>query len=260
MSTTTTIRARRWATGVTLAICLGVGATAVPATAVSATPARATTQADPGSQAELGAYVQAVYELLLGRPAEPAGEDYWVALLEQGTPRDRVATAITNSDEFRTVLLASHYQYFLLRPIDPAGLQYFLALMRMGLTIEDIDVILMASDEYFLRFAEGDPDFFVAVVYFDLLSREPDPAGWDYWSMFLGSNPSAGERGLVAAGIVYSTEALLPVVDSYFQFVLGRPSDPAGALFWAHQIQAGYRDEAIIGFIVGSQEFFDLVT
>ena len=188
------------------------------------------------------------------------GEAYWVALLEQGTPRGRVATAITNGDEFRAVLLASHYEYFLLRPIDPAGLQYFLALMRLGLTIEDIDVILMASDEY--------SSSRLPTVIPTSSSRSSTSTCWagrriprvGLLEDVLGSNPSAGYRGLVAAGIVYSTEALLPVVDNYFQVILGRPSDPAGALFWVHQIQAGYRDEAIIGFIGVSQEFFDLVT
>jgi hypothetical protein len=218
-----------------------VGLGASPVDAIAAPATREAPAAPAATDEQLRAYIESVYQLLLGRGADDVGMQYWLGKFHEGVARETIASAFANSGEFRSGILAAHYQYFLFRPIDSAGLDYFLALMRFaGFRIQDIDVLLMASDEYY-DFADRIPSEYIRFVYHHLLGREPD-------------------SGLVAAAIIYSTEALTPVVGFYYQYVLGRPGDPAGVAYWVGQIQAGHRDEDVIALLIGSDEYFDLVT
>jgi hypothetical protein len=237
-----------------------VGLGASPVDAIAAPATREAPAAPAATDEQLRAYIESVYQLLLGRGADDVGMQYWLGKFHEGVARETIASAFANSGEFRSGILAAHYQYFLFRPIDSAGLDYFLALMRFaGFRIQDIDVLLMASDEYY-DFADRIPSEYIRLVYHHLLGREPDSGGMSYWLGQLGPNPGPSQRGLVAAAIIYSTEALTPVVGFYYQYVLGRPGDPAGVAYWVGQIQAGHRDEDVIALLIGSDEYFDLVT
>jgi hypothetical protein len=50
-----------------------------------------------------------------------------------------------------------------------------------GMRQEDLEASLIASDEYFAN-SGSDGNTFVANVYRDVLGREPDEAGFNYWT------------------------------------------------------------------------------
>jgi hypothetical protein len=57
-------------------------------------------------------------------------------------------------------------------------------------------------------------------------------------------------------GFLLSTERLRTVVDSHYRHLLGRGIDPAGQRTWVAVLQTGGRDEAMIGGIIASQEYY----
>ena len=57
-------------------------------------------------------------------------------------------------------------------------------------------------------------------------------------------------------GFLLSTERLSTVVDGHYRHLLGRGIDPSGQGTWVGILQAGGRDEAIIGGIIASEEYY----
>ena len=94
-------------------------------------------------------YVERLYDALLERPADPAGQDYWVDLLDRGraSPAD-VAAGFYASIESRRGRVRALYQAVLDRPPDPGGLDYWAGRL---LHFDDILLAaeLAASDESF---------------------------------------------------------------------------------------------------------------
>jgi uncharacterized protein YidB (DUF937 family) len=62
-------------------------------------------------------------------------------------------------------------------------------------------------------------------------------------------------RDQVAMAFLLSNERLASEVDGYYLHLLGRAVDPAGLRGWLAILQAGGREEAVIGGIVSSQEY-----
>jgi hypothetical protein len=203
---------------------------------------------------DVGPFLERLYPDLLGRPIDGAGEAYWAGRIAAGLSRADVAASITNSDEYRTGLLAAAYEQLLDRRLDGAGTAHFLALLRGGWRVQDVQVDLTASDEYWSR-AGRTAGGLVDAVYADLLGRVPDAAGRAHWVAALGAAPDAARRGRVAAGIVLSAEALTPVVDARYRTLLGRPGEPAGVAYWIGLIQRGERVEQVIALLAGSDEY-----
>ncbi len=78
--------------------------------------------------------VYRVYQSVLGRPAEAAGQGYWMLRMEKGTPLLQVAKEFMQQPEFATLYGAN------------------------------------PTEEQFLR-----------LLYLNILKREPDAAGYEYW-------------------------------------------------------------------------------
>jgi hypothetical protein len=94
-------------------------------------------------------WVNAVYKLLLGRPAESSAQIYWMGQLGQGQTRLQVAQRIANSTENDTQLINNDYFHYLGRTSDSDGLSFWLSQMEAGQTNENIVAELTGSAEYF---------------------------------------------------------------------------------------------------------------
>ena len=104
-------------------------------------------------------YVEALYQDLLGRAAEPAGLDYWTNRLDNGASRNDLAIEIASSNEFRGLLISDTndnfaafegwYQDYLNRDVDAGGHEFWLGQLAAGSTWIDVQSNLLASDEYF---------------------------------------------------------------------------------------------------------------
>ena len=96
-------------------------------------------------------FVDALYQDVLGRPADPAGRDVFVSQLGKGTPRAQVVNAFLSSPEALSALARKLYQQFLHRDPDPNGLQFFTKAFGQGQREENVIATLLSSPEYFQR-------------------------------------------------------------------------------------------------------------
>jgi hypothetical protein len=214
----------------------------------TAPPPPVTPAPDP---AVIQAYVIKVYEDLFGRAPDAAGLAGWTTALQQGTPYGNVANGITYSDEYRSRLIAGSYQAYLGRGPDPSGAAGWLSAMRSGATIQQMEAGFIASDEYYAQAGGTDADW-VRQLYAHVLGRSAGDAEVQAWTQALARG---GSRYQAAMGFLVSYEHLTAVVDGYYQYLLGRGIDPAGAHGWVIAIQGGVRVEAVIAGIVASAEY-----
>jgi hypothetical protein len=212
---------------------------------------------NPGVHVSAGnasaAYVEQVFQDLLGRPADAGGLAYWATLLNGGAPRALVATAIDHSAEYyATNIVAPIYQRFLARSPDAAGASFWTGQLQAGLSDERFESQLIASPEYYAR-AGGSDAAWVDAAYQALLHRPVDPAGAAYWVARLAGRET---RGDVANRLTLSDEGLRQrVVGDYMQ-LLGRQPDAAGLAFWIGQGEQGKTNEDILTSLVASDEYF----
>jgi len=86
-------------------------------------------------------YVQKAYVAYYGRPADPAGQDYWATRMDaEGGSLSAIIAAFGTSDEFNrrygglnnTQLVTKIYQQAHARDPDPAGLAYYVGELEAG--------------------------------------------------------------------------------------------------------------------------------
>jgi len=94
-------------------------------------------------------FVNAVYQDLLGRPADPGGLSAWTTALSNGVTRTQVAYGIDTSNESRTDIVEALYQFLLNRPADPGGLSTWLAAFNAGGTDEQVIAGIAGSQEFY---------------------------------------------------------------------------------------------------------------
>lgn len=94
-------------------------------------------------------WVSAMYQAILGRPADPGGLAYWTGQLAQGASRATVAQGFAASPEREGQLINDDYFTDLGRAADSAGQTYWLNAFQNGLRNEDIIAGFLASDEYY---------------------------------------------------------------------------------------------------------------
>ncbi|HUY90163.1 MAG TPA: DUF4214 domain-containing protein [Pirellulales bacterium] len=95
------------------------------------------------------AWIDAVYNLLLGRRPDADGEAYWSSQLAQGRSRWQIAEQIAESQERDSQLIDDDYFHDLDRAVDPEGLAFWLGQFAAGKSNEDVIAGLTGGDEYY---------------------------------------------------------------------------------------------------------------
>jgi hypothetical protein len=109
-------------------------------------------------------FVDAMYQSLLGRSFDTAGEAGWLSQLgddTSGNPahaatltHEKVIAAFLFSTESETRLTEGYYEVFLLRPADAAGLTGWLAHLQQGAPFLSVGQQFVSSDEFYNRAAQ----------------------------------------------------------------------------------------------------------
>lgn len=108
------------------------------------------------------------------------------------------ATATNNA-------VARLYRAYFLRDADQAGLDYWVPKYRSGeLCLGDISNYFAGSNEFRARYGSLDVPHFVRLVYVNVLQREPDAAGYNYWAEHLTYRGMS--RGQMMIGFSESNE------------------------------------------------------
>lgn len=199
----------------------------------------------------LVAYVSKVYGDLLGRTPDQQGLDTWVNALMTGSGFAAVASSITGSDEYRNHVIEAAYASYLGRAPDPSGSANWLAALKSGMTIEDVQASILASGEFYQ--AAGNTDnAWLTTVYSTVLRRAGSPSEIAFWTSRLTGD---GSRTGVAHDILFSSERLTSLVGGYYSAYLHRSGDTAGVASWVSKLQAGWRDEQVLGGLIASEEY-----
>ncbi|MGK2928838.1 MAG: DUF4214 domain-containing protein [Acidimicrobiales bacterium] len=96
------------------------------------------------------AFVDALYEALLGRTADTGGRSHWLGHLRRGMTRHQLARSFYASTESRRDRVAAAYREVLSRAPDPAGHRHW-ADRLLGLGEVELAASLAASSEFHIR-------------------------------------------------------------------------------------------------------------
>jgi hypothetical protein len=97
-------------------------------------------------------WLNAVSQDVLGHAFNPTDRSAFLLLLQQFTPRDRIALLVLRGNEAETDLISTYYTLYLHRPADAAGVAGWVnAVLNGGLRQEDVIARIVGSDEYFSR-------------------------------------------------------------------------------------------------------------
>jgi hypothetical protein len=109
-------------------------------------------------------FVDAMYQSLLGRSFDTAGEASWLSQLgddASGNPthsasltHEQVITSFLYSQESLTRLTEGYYEVFLQRPADTGGLNGWVGHLQQGTPFLTIGQQFLCSDEFFSRAAQ----------------------------------------------------------------------------------------------------------
>jgi hypothetical protein len=94
-------------------------------------------------------FISALYEQLLSRSPDSAGESTWNAVLSNGVSRSQVANDIDTSPEEWTDDVQFNYQDFLGRAADQAGLVGWVHALETGTTQQQVIAAMLGSQEFF---------------------------------------------------------------------------------------------------------------
>ena len=216
-----------------------------------------TTRLDPDRK-----FVQAIYNLALGRPGSPQEWNAWVQLLSQPNGRLLVANDIERSFEARDHVVRGWYQTFLGRAPQNGEEAGLAQAMVNGATEEQVLAVILGSQEYFNHAPSvlgvggmASNTTFIQALYAQLLSRTPSQGEINAWLSVL---PGLGRAG-VAAAFLGSAEYRSDVVTSFYSVVLRRTSPPSASevSLW---VNSGLDLLSIEIFFESSTEFFFRVT
>jgi hypothetical protein len=189
-----------------------------------------------GTTSPQEAFVRALHEDFLGRPAGDVEIARHLSALAGGRSRADVVREFAGSDEWIQALVDGYYRSTLGRPADPAGRAHWIEVIRRGVAPATVAADFYASDEYHRRVG-GTDRAWIEDLYRELLHREPDAAGASYW---VGQLAAGVPRRDAALAFYQSLESRLTRVTGLYQALLGRDPDKAGRAHWAGVLADGH--------------------
>ena len=197
-----------------------------------------------------GGWIAKLYTTVLGRLPSSDEVYLWSDAMDKLSV-DEVGRKFLASEEYRGRVVVTGYLRYLHRDPDPTGLEDYTAALAGGLSDEELETGLIASEEYFDT-SGRDGNTFVASVYRDVLGREPDEAGFAYWSSELAAGRSREE---LARAFVISAENQGNVILGLYRQYLGREADAGGFAYYVGQLGNGVSREEIQLALIMSDEF-----
>jgi len=140
--------------------------------------------------------------------------------LDSGTVGPDTGTAMPDAQDAELVRL---YLAVLDREPDAEGFRYWEGRMDAGLSLERLVDHFIASDEFQSDYGNTDNSEFVALLYENMLDRQPDIAGLEWWTEQLESG--ARDRDELVMGFMQSEEFIASTEPVVQNFLLGVQAD-----------------------------------
>ncbi len=164
-----------------------------------------------------------VVVLLTSVLTAPRTVDASSGTVEDAVSLDEILNAV-DYDPVRDAAVLRLYQAFFGRDPEPAGARYWLGLARAGTSLTEIADAFTLQPEFETNYGGTDNRTYLTRVYTNVLGRDFDQGGFNYWLDTLeGTNISGGNRGLTRI----SRGELVRWVSASSEFVLQYPYRPA---------------------------------
>ncbi len=133
------------------------------------------------------AWVNGMYEDLLGRKADAGGLSFWVDQLQKGADPLSVALGFAAGAERETMRIGADYELFLGRNLDPGGQQFWVKQFLNGARNEAVVGGFIGSPEYWSNLAKGQQNkqAWIRSAFQDVLHRDPTSTDLTFWSNIL---------------------------------------------------------------------------
>ena len=182
--------------------------------------------------------------------------DAFAFQLESGsTTRAQLVLTLSSTDVVRGIAVDRAFVDIMRRTTDTPGRLYWIGRLRSGLVTRRMRANLYGSNEYFNVQGDGDVEEYVRSAYNDILGREAEESGLDYWiGLIEGGTP----RGTVADRFLNTSEARTVVIRDLFLRWVDREPTPTELSTWLPQLGSSTVDgeTALIRFLAGSGAYF----
>ena len=205
-------------------------------------------------------FVLQQYRDFLSREGDAFGVSHWESQLASGsTSRSQLILQFLQSAEFQgriAPVMRLYLAYFLRFP-DYAGLRFWVGHSATH-SLESISDAFASGGEFAARYGATTNAAFVALIYRNVLGREPEPAGASFWTSQLDSG--ARTRGQVMLAFSESAEfqatsASEVQVAMTYAGMLRREPDAAGYAYWVGFLDNGHSALALIQSFLGQPEY-----
>lgn len=115
--------------------------------------------------------------MIVGDRAQPASAEAPACGIDG--PSNDFATDVQASA--RTARVWRLYQAYFLRQPDHQGLEYWLDVSESGVSLQDLSYNFEQAEEFVARYGQLDDEAFVALIYNNVMCRQPDGGGFEYW-------------------------------------------------------------------------------
>lgn len=198
-------------------------------------------------------YVNAIYEQVLGRAADPSGLNTWVNNLESGLARFDFVRLLWDSAEHRAQQVQADYNEFLHRSASQADVNHWVSVFQEGASETAVADAFMQSPEYL--YAHADNSGFVQEVFQDLLGRPADAGSLNTLANALNAGLT---RSQLVDLVLSSPERTAHLIGQYYEQYLGRSGSAAEEQNWSNLIAAGEVDfESVAELFLSSNEYFN---
>ena len=210
-----------------------------------------------GSSDANTAYINAVYQSVLGHAPDTTGLAYWQQQLASGAARSEVAQGVWDSPEHRGAEVEQFYQEFLGRASDAAGKAFWVNAFSQSWVTEQVEVAGFVSSAEYTNLHSGNTNF-VDALFNDVAQRPADSAGESQWV----SQLNAGKSPLdVAFGFIYGQEASTALVNGLYSTLLHRTPDSVSLQMWVGDLTARTLSaEQVAVQLLASDEYFNHVS
>lgn len=201
--------------------------------------------------AQRAAHATAMYRTFLTAvpDAGPAGP-YVTSAVTRGLTA--VTHELAHSDHYAGRVVDDLYRSALGRSADSAGRAYWVSVLRNGATVQQMGTSFYGSEEFYRRNGNS-PETFVDALYRELLHRQADDAGRQYWATQLRLKRAAPPD--VAFGFYASIESRRDRVTQVYRKILNRSPDAGGRDYWAEEISRS-GDLSLATFLAVSEEYY----
>lgn len=202
------------------------------------------------------AYIEAVYQDALGRPADPVGLNWAAGIINSGLPHNDFVAPLVFSAEADAQFIRAAYQRYLGREADLAGIDFWLGQMQAGARNEAVEAAFLSGKEFYAR-AGGTVDGWVQAAYQTVLGRAAEAPAAHWVNSALNAGTSLHDLATV---LVMSQEAEARTIDGELT-KLGMPVDSEPVASLAAQLSAGQLTESQLeSDFLSSPEYFEVHT